>query len=53
MRDAVGGELLVELPRAVHRARLVVDGVVYAEKTDGELVVRVQAETADGATIWR
>lgn len=53
VRGAVGGEITVEVPRAVRQLRLLVDGELYADRDLGELRVHVPAETVDGARVWR
>ena len=53
VRNAVGGDLTIELPRSLSNARVVVDGEVYARKQAGRLQLDVPAESADGAFIWR
>lgn len=53
VRDAVGGEVVVELPRSLAAARLVVDGQVFARKEAGELQLSVPGESVDGAIVWR
>lgn len=53
VRGGVGGEVVIELPRWLETARVLVDGQVYAVKEAGELQPRVAADTADGAVIWR
>lgn len=53
VRDGVGGEVTVEMPRSLRTGRLVVDGELYAECESGALRVHVPAETVGGARIWR
>ena len=53
VQDGVGGELTIEWPASLDRARLVVDGRVYAEKADGALRVHEPAEAVEGGRIWR
>ncbi|MFO7894597.1 MAG: zf-HC2 domain-containing protein [Longimicrobiales bacterium] len=53
VRDGVGGEVTVEMPRSLRVGRLVVDGELYAECESGALRVHVPAETVGGAHIWR
>ena len=53
VRDAVGGEITVSVPRSAERARLMVNGELYAECEAGEVRVHVPAETVDGAHVWR
>lgn len=53
VRDGVGGEVTVEMPRSLRTGRLVVDGELYAECESGALRVHVPAEIVGGAHIWR
>lgn len=49
---SVGGELSIEIPRSASDVRVLVDGEVYAEQTDGELQLRVPGDREDGAIVW-
>lgn len=54
LHDGTGGEVRVRLPVGVDGARLEVDGTLYAESRDGQLVLHVPADTAaDGTIVWR
>ncbi len=52
VRGVAGGELLIELPESVTYARLVVNGDVYAELSDGKLRALVPARESGGELIW-
>lgn len=53
VRDLAGAAVRVQLPMDAPRARLEVGGRLYAEQVGGELRVLVQADTVDGAFVWR
>lgn len=53
VRGGVGGEVVIELPRSLAAARVLVDGQVYAVKEAGELQAKVAADVTNGALIWR
>jgi len=48
-----GGELVIELPRSLSGARLLVDGQVFAEQADGELTFHVPGVTQGDEVVWR
>lgn len=52
VRGGEGGEILVEIPRAGSDVRLLVDAELYAERTGGELIVRVPGQPVEGGVRW-
>lgn len=52
VRGGSGGSLMVELPETLRAGRVLVDGQVYAEVTDGRLRVLVPARELGGELVW-
>ena len=53
VRDAVGGEVIVEWPASLVTGRLVVDGKLWAAKDESGLRIHVPAETVEGDRVWQ
>lgn len=54
VRDGAGGDVIIELPRSLESARVLVDGEVYAVKVGGELQLRgPDSVNGAGATNWQ